>query len=159
MLNLLDRYGGKKFLKKVLIDWHEAVVAERDIRHYYINVTPEILLKDQLNYMAFIMSQPDRVYRESPYQSAPLDVQVRASVFDEVMVELRKILTEAGVHRDSVPRMSSQIVEIAEESRAKCLGVLESMRLDNYEADLRRPLAPPCDYGIWDGKKYTRTCK
>ena len=119
MLNLLDRYGGKPFLKKVLTAWHEAVVAERDIRHYFINVTPEILLKDQLNYMAFIMSQPDRVYRESPYQSAPLDVQVRASVFDEVMVVLRKILTEAGVHRDFVPRMSSQIVEIAEESRAQ----------------------------------------
>ena len=46
MLNLLDRYGGNKFLKKVLIDWHEAVVSERDTRHYFINVTPEILLKD-----------------------------------------------------------------------------------------------------------------
>ena len=43
MLNLLDRYGGKPFLKKVLTAWHEAVVAERDIRHYFINVTPEIL--------------------------------------------------------------------------------------------------------------------
>ena len=76
MLTLLNQYGGLPFLKKVITAWHEAVVEERDIRHYFINVTPEILIKDQINYMAFIMRQPDRIYRESPYQSAPLDVQV-----------------------------------------------------------------------------------
>ena len=119
MLQLLNQYGGTPFLKKVLTAWHEAVVEERDIRHYFINVTPEILLKDQINYMSFIMRQPDRVYRESPFQSAPLDVQVGASVFDEVMIVLRKILTEMGVHRDFVPRISTHIVEIVEESRAQ----------------------------------------
>ena len=119
MLTLLNQYGGMPFLKKVITAWHEAVVEERDIRHYFINVTPEILMKDQNNFMAFIMRQPDRIYRESPYQSAPLDVQVGSGVFDEVMVVLRKILTEMGVHRDFVPRLSTQIVEIVEESRAQ----------------------------------------
>ena len=119
MLTLLNQYGGVPFLKKVITAWHEAVVEERDIRHYFINVTPDILLKDQINYMAFMMRQPDRIYRESPYQSAPLDVQVGSGVFDEVMVVLRKILTESGVHRDLVPRLSTQIVEIVEESRAQ----------------------------------------
>ena len=124
MLTLLNQYGGMPFLKKVITAWHEAVVEERDIRHYFINVTPEILMKDQINYMAFIMQQPDRVYRESPYQSAPLDVQVGSGVFDEVMVVLRKILTEMSVHRDFVPRMSTQIVEIVEESRAQAEDVV-----------------------------------
>ncbi|NBX55091.1 MAG: hypothetical protein EBQ82_11585 [Betaproteobacteria bacterium] len=119
MLQLLNQYGGISFLKKVLTAWHEAVVEERDIRHYFINVTPDILMKDQINYMSFIMRQPDRVYRESPFQSAPLDVQVSASVFDEVMIVLRKVLTEMGVHRDLVPRISTHIIEIVEESRAQ----------------------------------------
>jgi len=119
MLTLLNQYGGLPFLKKVITAWHEAVVEERDIRHYFINVTPDILMKDLINYMVFIMRQPDRIYRESPYQSAPLDVQVGSGVFDEVMVVLRKTLTEMGVHRDLVPRLSTQIVEIVEESRAQ----------------------------------------
>ena len=57
MLTLLNQYGGLPFLKKVITAWHEAVVEERDIRHYFINVTPDILMKDQINYMIFIIGK------------------------------------------------------------------------------------------------------
>ena len=67
MLNLLDRYGGNKFLKKVLIDWHEAVVAERDIRHYYINVNLPLL---DVPLSHFIMRPSIAVPRPSVSQTA-----------------------------------------------------------------------------------------
>ena len=119
MLNLMKKYGGVNNLKNILTRFYEGVCDQREIKHYFFNVKLENLIEDQLHYSQYIMSKTDRGYKEPPMQSAPTEIRVSPSVFDDVMVTLSNLLLKVHVHRDDVPRLVSMIIDLAEETRSQ----------------------------------------
>ena len=55
MLALFEKSGNEKLMKQVLTSLFDAVSESREIRHYFLNVRLERLIKDQMLYSPYIL--------------------------------------------------------------------------------------------------------
>ena len=119
MLALFEKSGNEKLMKQVLTSLFDAVSESREIRHYFLNVRLERLIKDQMLYSPYILHRPDRYDAGDVSQTATTDIQIRMRLFDEIVFNLRRILKEANFPEDDIPRLSADMMEIIEETRCQ----------------------------------------
>ena len=124
-------FGGLPKIKMIVRDLYSQVNSEADLRHYFLNVTPEKIISDQEHFSSYVLRKPDHAYLGGFLQSSDLSIQVGAVIFNEVIDVLRKILINAGLPEHDTPRLITHIMEIIEETRTQCndnqIAVLKSV--------------------------------
>jgi hypothetical protein len=115
----------------IVRDLYSQVNDQPDLRHYFLNVTPEKIIDDQEHFASYVLRKTDHAYLGGFFQSSDLSIQVGAVIFNEVIDVLRKILLNAGLPEHDTPRLITHIMEIIEETRTQCndnkIGVLKSV--------------------------------
>jgi len=124
-------FGGLPRIKMIVRDLYSQVNDQPDLRHYFLNVTPEKIIADQEHFASYVLRKADHAYLGGFFQSSDLSIQVGATIFNEVIDILRKILLNAGLPEHDTPRLITHIMEIIEETRTQCndnkIGVLKSV--------------------------------
>jgi len=124
-------FGGLPKIKMIVRDLYSQVNDQPDLRHYFLNVTPEKIIADQEHFASYVLRKADHAYLGGFFQSSDLSIQVGATIFNEVIDVLRKILINAGLPEHDTPRLITHIMEIIEETRTQCndnkIGVLKSV--------------------------------
>ena len=124
-------FGGLPKIKMIVRDLYSQVNDEPELRHYFLNVTPEKIIADQEHFASYVLRKADHAYLGGFFQSSDLSIQVGATIFNEVIDVLRKILLNAGLPEHDTPRLITHIMEIIEETRTQCndnkIGVLKSV--------------------------------
>jgi hemoglobin len=124
-------FGGLPRIKMIVRDLYSQVNDEPELRHYFLNVTPEKIIADQEHFASYVLRKADHAYLGGFFQSSDLSIQVGAVIFNEVIDVLRKILLSAGLPEHDTPRLITHIMEIIEETRTQCndnkIGVLKSV--------------------------------
>jgi hemoglobin len=124
-------FGGLPRIKMIVRDLYSQVNNEPELRHYFLNVTPEKIIADQEHFASYVLRKADHSYLGGFFQSSDLSIQVGAVVFNEVIDVLRKILLNAGLPEHDTPRLITHIMEIIEETRTQCndnkIGILKSV--------------------------------
>jgi hypothetical protein len=124
-------FGGLPRIKMIVRDLYSQVNDEPELRHYFLNVTPEKIIADQEHFASYVLRKADHSYLGGFFQSSDLSIQVGAVIFNEVIDVLRKILLNAGLPEHDTPRLITHIMEIIEETRTQCndnkIGVLKSV--------------------------------
>ena len=124
-------FGGLPKIKMIVRDLYSQVNDQPDLRHYFLNVTPEKIIADQEHFASYVLRKADHAYLGGFFQSSDLSIQVGAVIFNEVIDVLRKILINAGLPEHDTPRLITHIMEIIEETRTQCndnkIGVLKSV--------------------------------
>ena len=124
-------FGGLPRIKMIVRDLYSQVNDQPDLRHYFLNVTPEKIIDDQEHFASYVLRKADHAYLGGFFQSSDLSIQVGAVIFNEVIDVLRKILLNAGLPEHDTPRLITHIMEIIEETRTQCndnkIGVLKSV--------------------------------
>jgi hemoglobin len=124
-------FGGIPKIKMIVRDLYSQVNDEPELRHYFLNVTPEKIIADQEHFASYVLRKADHAYLGGFFQSSDLSIQVGATIFNEVIDVLRKILINAGLPEHDTPRLITHIMEIIEETRTQCndnkIGVLKSV--------------------------------
>ena len=122
-------FGGIPKIKMIVRDLYSQVNDEPELRHYFLNVTPEKIIADQEHFASYVLRKADHSYLGGFFQSSDLSIQVGAVIFNEVIDVLRKILLNAGLPEHDTPRLITHIMEIIEETRTQCndnkIGVLK----------------------------------
>ena len=122
MFEQLEKYKNSSLLLKQIIQaLFEQVKSSKTISHYFVNVSMDSLLKDVLQFSVFVTVQPDSVYREplNAQKTSMPEIRVSSFVFEEVHKVLVEVLRSHGILEDDLPRLSFEILEIVEESRAQ----------------------------------------
>jgi len=124
-------FGGLPKIKMIVRDLYSQVNDQPDLRHYFLNVTPEKIIADQEHFASYVLRKADHAYLGGFFQSSDLSIQVGATIFNEVIDVLRKILLNAGLPEHDTPRLITHIMEIIEETRTQCndnkIGVLKAV--------------------------------
>ena len=113
-------FGGLPKIKMIVRDLYSEVNSQADLRHYFLNVTPEKIIADQEHFASYVLRKADHSYLGGYLQSSDLSIQVGAAIFNEVIDILRKILLNAGLPEHDTPRLITHIMEIIEETRTQC---------------------------------------
>lgn len=113
-------FGGLPKIKMIVRDLYSEVNSQADLRHYFLNVTPEKIIADQEHFASYVLRKPDHSYLGGYLQSSDLSIQVGAAIFNEVIDILREILLNAGLPEPETPRLITHIMEIIEETRTQC---------------------------------------
>jgi hypothetical protein len=115
----------------IVRDLYSQVNNQPELRHYFLNVTPEKIIADQEHFASYVLRKADHSYLGGFFQSSDLSIQVGAVIFNEVIDVLRKILLNAGLPDHDTPRLITHIMEIVEETRTQCndnkIAVLKSV--------------------------------
>ena len=122
MFSQLENYKNPKLiLNSILQALYTQVTTNRAIAHFFMNVHMDALIADVHKFSHFAMEQPESHYRDPmrAQKSSMPGIQVSSSVFEEVHKILVQILKDQGVAEDHIPRLSFEILEIVEESRAQ----------------------------------------
>ena len=122
MFPQLENYKNPRLLlNSILQTLYTQVTAHRAISHFFISVHMDALIADVHKFSHFVMEQPENHYRDPirAQKSSMPNIQVSSTVFEEVHKILVKILKDHGITEDHIPRMSFEILEIVEESRAQ----------------------------------------
>lgn len=122
MFQQLQRYKNPPLkLNVILQSFFEQVKANPTISHYFISVSLDALAQDVQRYSHFVMAQPDSFYREplNAQKSSMPSIQVSSFVFEEVHKVLLNVLRANEIFEEDLPRLSYEILEIVEESRAQ----------------------------------------
>lgn len=112
-------FGGLPKIKMVVRDLYSQVNEQAELRHYFLNVTPEKIIADQEHFASYVLRKPDHFYLGGLLQSADLSIQVGADVFNDVIDILKKILKNAGLPEHDIPRLTTHIMEVIEETRTQ----------------------------------------
>jgi hemoglobin len=124
-------FGGLPKIKMIVRDLYSQVNNQPELRHYFLNVTPEKIIADQEHFASYVLRKADHSYLGGFFQSSDLSIQVGAVIFNEVIDVLRKILLNAGLPDHDTPRLITHIMEIVEETRTQCndnkIAVLKSV--------------------------------
>lgn len=113
-------FGGLPKIKMIVRDLYSEVNSQADLRHYFLNVTPEKIIADQENFASYVLRKADHSYLGGYLQSSDLSIQVGAVIFNEVIDILRTTLLNAGLPEHDTPRLITHIMEIIEETRTQC---------------------------------------
>lgn len=122
MFQLLEKHKNPTLkLNLIVQSLFEQVKANPVIAHYFISVSLDALAKDVQRFSHFVMAHPDSFYREplNAQKSSMPEIQVSSFVFEEVHKTLIQILKSHEIQDDDLPRLSYEILEIVEESRAQ----------------------------------------
>ena len=124
-------FGGLPRIKMIVRDLYSQVNNEPELRHYFLNVTPEKIIADQEHFASYVLRKADHAYLGGFFQSSDLSIQVGATIFNAVIDILRKILMNVGLHEHDTPRLITHIMEIIEETRTQCndhkIGILKAV--------------------------------
>lgn len=112
-------FGGLPKIKMIVRDLYSQVNEQPELRHYFLNVNPEKIIADQENFASYVLRKPDHSYMGTQLQSAALEIQVDAGVFSDIIDCLKDILRAAGLAEKDLPRLSTHIMEILEETRTQ----------------------------------------
>ncbi len=122
MFSQLENYKNPRLiLNSILQALFTQVTANRSISHFFISVHMDALIADVFKFSHFVMEQPENHYRypmRAQKSSMPA-IQVSSTVFEEVHKTLLQILKDQGIADDHIPKLSFEILEIVEESRAQ----------------------------------------
>jgi hypothetical protein len=122
MFSQLENYKNPKLiLNSILQALYTQVTTNRPIAHFFMNVHMDALIADVQKFSHFAMEQPESHYRDPmrAQKSSMPSIQVSSSVFEEVHKILVQILKDQDIAEDQIPRLSFEILEIVEESRAQ----------------------------------------
>lgn len=122
MFLLLESYKNPKLiLNSILQELYTQVTGNRTIAHFFISVHMDALIADVHKFSHFAMEQPENYYRDPmrAQKSSMPAIQVTSTVFEEVHKILVQILRNQNIADDHIPRLSFEILEIVEESRAQ----------------------------------------
>ncbi len=122
MFQQLEKYKNPPLkLNQIVQSLFEQVKSNPTIAHYFISVSLEALSQDVNRFSHFVMPHPDSYYREplNAQKSSMPSIQVSSFVFEEVHKVLLQTLQTHEIHEDDLPRLSYEILEIVEESRAQ----------------------------------------
>jgi hypothetical protein len=122
MFSQLENYKNPKLiLNSILQALYTQVTANRAIAHFFMNVHMDALITDVHKFSHFVMEQSESLYRDPlrAQKSSMPAIQVSSTVFEEVHKILVKILKDQEISEDHIPRLSFEILEIVEESRAQ----------------------------------------
>ncbi len=103
----------------VVRDLYSQVNEQAELRHYFLNVTPEKIIADQEHFASYVLRKPDYFYLGGLLQSADLSIQVGADVFNDVIDILKKILKNTELPEHDIPRLTTHIMEVIEETRTQ----------------------------------------
>ncbi len=112
-------FGGLPKIKMIVRDLYSQVNEQAELRHYFLNVTPEKIIADQEHFASYVLRKPDHFYLGGLLQSADLSIQVGADVFNDVIDILKKILKTAAIPEHDIPRLTTHIMEVIEETRTQ----------------------------------------
>ena len=62
--------------------FYNDVLEKKDIRHFFFGITLQKIIEDYFLYKDFVMTKPERYYKDMVMQTAPSAVQVKAPQFD-----------------------------------------------------------------------------
>ena len=99
--------------------FYDDVLEKKDLRHFFFGINMQKLIDDYYLYKDFVMTKPDRYYKEMVMQTCPSEIQVKAPQFDEILISLRNNLKIAGYSKLEIPKFSVHILEVMEETRAQ----------------------------------------
>jgi|GEM_PF-2359296 len=120
MLDILQKYGGSSKLKEIIVSLHESVVQKPETRHFLFNTNTEDLYKNQLIFLPFILPKNERLLKKGIAQTAPPNVRIGPSQFEEIVQMFRAILVkEYKVAREDVLILVATILELIEETRSQ----------------------------------------
>ena len=122
MFSQLENYKNPKLiLNSILQALYTQVTTNRTIAHFFLSVHMDALIADVHKFSHFAMEQPESFYRDPlrAQKSSMPAIQVTSTVFEEVHKILVQILKDQGIAEDHIPRLSFEILEIVEESRAQ----------------------------------------
>lgn len=122
MFSQLESYKNPRLiLNSILQELYTQVTGNRTISHFFISVHMDALIADVHKFSHFVMEQPENHYRDPirAQKSSMPAIQVTSTVFEEVHKILVQILRDQNIADDHISRLSFEILEIVEESRAQ----------------------------------------
>ena len=119
MFKLLEKYEDDKLLKRILKKLYDKVHSEVSMQHFFMDLALDEMLSDVDRFNKFLLDRPEKVYTDSPNQTAESANQVGFATFKEICHELVEILKEERVEEGDIPTLVTEIMEIVEESKAQ----------------------------------------
>lgn len=117
MEQILQKYGGPAFHKKILNLLYEEVTNKREVKHYFFNITLDNVIHDQLLYMSYVMQKPERYYREPFLQITKQSIRINGGMFEDIQKMFKGILKKLKVHQDDINRINWHVFQVLEETR------------------------------------------
>jgi hypothetical protein len=118
-MNFIETPENKKKLIDAVHLFYKKVMEQKDIRHFFLGINLDKLIRDMELYQDFVMPMPERYYREIFLQTAPSAVQIKKFQFDELQIILQVSLRSGGYLKSQIPFLSAKLLELFEESRTQ----------------------------------------
>ena len=136
MFHLLAKYEDDKKLNRLLSTFYNRVSNEVTVKHFFMALSLEKMLSDLGRFNQFILDKPEKMYTDSPAQTADSASQVSSSSFKEICRHLVEVLKEESIEEEDIPRLVTDMMEIIEESRAEAFDRISTIyQVDNINYD------------------------
>ena len=119
MFLLLNKYEDEFKLRRILVSFYERVCSDVKVKHFFMDLSIEEMLKDVDHFSQFILNKPDRSYTLEPSQTADSSTQIGSSPFKEICHHLVEVLKEEAIQEEDMPRFVTDVMEIIEESKTQ----------------------------------------
>ena len=136
MFHLLAKYEDDAKLNRILSTFYSRVSNEVSIKHFFMTLSLEKMLSDVGRFNQFILDRPEKIYTDSPAQTADSSTQVGFASFKEICHHLIEVLKEENIEEEDIPKLATDIMEIIEESKAESSDRISTVyQVDNVNYD------------------------
>ncbi len=136
MHHLLSKYEDEEKLNRILLKFYSRVTSNVSIKHFFMDLSFEKMLRDVSRFNQFILDRPEKTYTDKPNQTTDPSLQIGSASFIEICHQLVEVLKEENIEEKDIPRLVTDTMEIIEESKSEASDRISSVyQVDNLNAD------------------------
>ena len=115
--SLFDKYGGVETLTSLVREFYKRIMATPNLARYFINTDMEVLIRDQVQFIAVVMGKPAAFYEGMDMKAAHQNFNISDRSFEDVIDVLEETLRDFEVEEldiieiiDKAKSLKKQIV-------------------------------------------------
>ena len=101
-MTLFDKYGGVNTVITLINNFYSRVFVHPNLRRYFSDVDQEQLKYHQIQYVAYLLGKPLKVFPDGYVKNAHHRVEITSHSFDQVATIFREELMSMGVEMPDV---------------------------------------------------------
>ena len=109
--SLFNKYGGVETLTPVVKEFYKRIMATPNLARYFISTDMEVLIRDQVQFIAVVMGKPAAFYEGMDMEAAHQNFNIYDRSFEDVIDVLEETLRDFEVEE-------LDIVEIIDKAKS-----------------------------------------
>ena len=110
---LFDKYGGKKTVGQIGINFYQKVMADENLKKFFTNTDMKVLISHQTNFISQALGGP-KEYTGLDMKAAHRGMKISQEDFNGVAGHLKKTLEELSVEAQDIDTIVGVVAPLSE---------------------------------------------